>query len=92
MTDEERELHEIADDGCRDYAPFTMADIQEELEKKHARQKEYALEMLEEVTPVPTCACGYQGEGVETCPDDPENPHCGACCSEARRSPRHPIK
>ena len=40
MTDEERELHEIADDGCRAYAPFTMADIQA------------ALEMLE-VTPSP---------------------------------------
>ena len=33
MTDEERELHEIADDGCRAYAPFTMADILAELEQ-----------------------------------------------------------
>ena len=41
MTDEERELHEIADDGSRAYAPFTMADIQA------------ALEQMQEVTPSP---------------------------------------
>ena len=41
MTDEERELHEIADDGSRAYAPFTMAHIQA------------ALEQMQEVTPSP---------------------------------------
>ena len=32
MTDKERQLHELADDGPRAYAPFKMADLQEEVE------------------------------------------------------------
>ena len=33
MTDKERQLHELADDGPRAYAPFKMADLQEEVER-----------------------------------------------------------
>lgn len=33
MTDEEKKLHELADDGPRAYAPFKMADLQEEVDR-----------------------------------------------------------
>tara|TARA_Y100001938_G_scaffold136906_1_gene200434 strand:+ start:1913 stop:2041 length:129 start_codon:yes stop_codon:yes gene_type:complete len=37
MTDKERQLHELADDGPRAYAPFTMKELQDELEKERER-------------------------------------------------------
>lgn len=38
MTDEEKKLHELADDGPRAYAPFTMKELQDVMEQEKEKE------------------------------------------------------